>query len=325
MYHDIIMLLNASGSHFTFAVLQLTPGQSYTHKLTLVFLLVGKYYMDIKNHLSVEGPPMLHVKLPVSSSTPQIETTTKETPLSVSLPTSPAEIKIPDDAKNLSSLLLSPPPTVTSPPWGKPVSPSRRRSATPSPDSPANKARQLAMRYEANLLARDATVYKDTKASAKNSKDTEKMSTSPIPLSPIEDQTTSLCAQTADDTKVAHEELHSPEADLLKKSQHKPKHRVVNPSDLNTLLLEFAPEDHLLKSTPVSQTKAACSKYPIPPPLPTGFHGKITESSNNLKDQFCTMPKQNQSSRFQKLLRLSAQNPKLVRVFSGPHITFSVS
>lgn len=293
--------------------------------------------MDIKNYLQLEGPPTLHIKLPVTSSTPLIETTvhsadatTKESTLPDSSPSLPTENKIQDKAKNLSSS-LSPPPDcpITSPAsLSKPESPQwspRRRRSTPSPDSPANKARRLAMMYEANLVARDAIVYKETKASTKSSTDAEEVISPLSPLSPIEDRSLSPSVKSVDKTSVTHEQSSSSEGSVKKSIPERKKHRI-KPDHLNPLLSEFVSEDLLLKSTPVvppAETTYSKNDAP-PPPLPKGYHGKIAESSNSSNNQLCT-PKQDHSNRFQKVLRLSSQSSKLVRVVSGPHITFSVS
>ena len=317
-----LIRINACTFHF----LQLDPDKTYMHKLTFVFLLMGKYHMEIKNYLQVEGPPNLHVKLPAATSASQVETATPticdsknestqtRTSVSVSVDTNPSSSLSPPREGP-----ASPPPSQQPGAVSPRQSPSPRRSIS-SPVSPSNLARQMAKMYEAKIVARAAIVYKGPKTDKMNASafaSATKEKASPEIMSPAVERTSESpdinSMKSLASTKTPQ---RSPEA-VFKKSR-------VNCDRLNILLSQFVSDDSLLKATAVSPARVTRTNNPTPPPLPKGYHGKLANSGSDLNKRFSNT-KQDHSSRFQKLLRLRSRSTKSVRVFSGPQITFSVS
>lgn len=333
----------------SFLSMQLDPDKSYEHELTWVFLLKGNYRVEVKNYMQLEGVPTFQVKIPNTSSPVEIKTESESSATTEStcepepstgpamppnsLPSQKDEVDFPQSSSSLSpdcdqNRPFSPPSKSASP----------RRSPvfsrnTSSPDSSATKTKKLAQKYEANLVARDATVYKDPLLSSKKTLSTdsslerapsvEKVTTDSIekiPSEPTKDTSPSISAP----LQTGYEEVDLVQTAALDHPPTKQFERTkVDYDGISTLLSEFVPEDSLPRSSTASPIEVI-TKNPTPPPLPRGYHG-TPRSVNVALEKPVNDSKQDSFNRFQRLRKLRAQNSKAVRVISGPLFVFSVS
>ena len=329
--------------------MQLDPDKSYEHKLTWVFLLKGDYRVEMKSYMQLEGMPTFQVKIPNTGSPVEVKTesessATTESTCEPEPSTEPAmppnhspsqknEVDCPQSSSSLSSDCdqnrpFSPPSNSASP----------RRSPvfsrnTSSPDTSATKTKSLVHKYEANLTARDAIVYKEPALTSKKKLSTgsslerapsfEKVTTDSIEKNVSElTQDTPSSPSISTPLQTGYEEV-----DLVRTAHLLPTKQLerakVDYDGISTLLSEFVSEDSLPRSSTASPIEVS-SKNPTPPPLPRGYHGTL-KSANVAPEKSVSESKQDSFNRFQRLRKLRAQNSKAVQVISGPLFVFSVS
>jgi len=287
---------------------QLQPDMTHKHELTVTFLRKGKYHLEIKSYTQISGAPVTQVPTPnlMLASSPIVGP--KGAMGIVSPTTAQPPITSQESPKSNSSSSKS--GSEPASPKARPQSPQKSQPAhrnVTSPDS-TNKALQMAKMYEARVAFRDKTVYKTNVKKASASEQAKPTSeTDPEQATQGKESSTNSSSITPDTTEhVTCEHQKTPR---------------VGVENLSNLVSKFSQKDSVLGLTNVCPVRMS-SGTPSPPPLPRGYHGRLT--ADNINRTSIILP-EDCLPRFKKLLKIQSDNSSSVRAITGPQFTFSVS